>query len=166
MKVKKDSFVSIDYLISLGEKEFYPPNGQPERVSFCMGGGVMPPGLEEAMLGMEVDEHKVVHLTPEKAYGEIDQDLVMEVPRADFAPDLELKPGQIFEAEDHEGHQVFFLIQEIRPETVVVDFNHPLAGREMQVSVTVRQVRETTPEDFQAHHPGCDCAKAEKDPTH
>ncbi len=53
MKIDKNSFVTIDYLINLGEDETYPPDGKPEEISFCMGGGAMPPGLEEALIGME-----------------------------------------------------------------------------------------------------------------
>ena len=93
MKIEKNSFVSIDYLIHLGENETYPPNGQPEEISFCLGWGAMPPGLEEAMLGLEPGDQKVVHLSAEQAYGEFDPELLMEVPRSDFAPDVELNPG-------------------------------------------------------------------------
>ncbi len=149
MQIDKNSCVSIEYLIRLGEKEYYPPNGQPEEISFCMGWGVMPPGLEEALLGMKVDEQKMVRLTAAQAYGEIDQELIMEVPRSDFDPKLELKPGLVFETQDVEGHPAYFIVNEVRPEEVVIDFNHPLAGKHLEVSFTVRQVREATPEDLQ-----------------
>ena len=52
MKIDKNSFVTIDYLIRVGNRDYYPPNGQPEEFSFCMGLGVMPLGLEEALLGL------------------------------------------------------------------------------------------------------------------
>jgi FKBP-type peptidyl-prolyl cis-trans isomerase SlyD len=157
MKIDKTSFVTIDYLIRLGEKDYYPANGQSEELSFCMGWGVMPPGLEEALLGLEENAQKVVRLSAAEAYGETDQELIMEVPLSDFAPDVELKPGQVFETEDEEGHPVYFVVQEVRPETAVIDFNHPLAGKELEVSFTVRQVREATPEDLQQQHSCFEC---------
>lgn len=156
MKIDKNSFVTIDYLIRMGEQDYYPPNGRPEEISFCMGWGVMPSGLEEALLGLEEQAQKVVHLTPAEAYGEADQELVMEVPRTDFAADVELKPGQVFETVDDEGQPVYFLVQELRPETAIIDFNHPLAGKELEISFTVRGVREATPEDMQ-QQPSCGC---------
>jgi FKBP-type peptidyl-prolyl cis-trans isomerase SlyD len=156
MKIHKNSFVTIDYLIRMGEREYYPADGRPEEISFCMGWGVMPPGLEEALLGLEESVEKVVRLSPAEAYGDLDQELIMEVPRSDFAPDVELKAGQVFETEDEEGHPVFFVVQEVRPETAVIDFNHPLAGKELEVSFTVRQVREATPEDLK-HESSCGC---------
>ncbi len=149
MKIDKNSCVSIEYLIRLGQKEYYPPSGQPEELSFCMGWGVMPPGLEAALLGMRANEQKVVRLSPEQAYGEIDPELIMEVSRSEFDPELELKAGLVFETKDEEGHPAYFIIQEVKPEEVVIDFNHPLAGKELEVTFTVRQVREATPEDLQ-----------------
>lgn len=166
MKIDKNSHVTIDYLIRLGEKETYPPDGQPEEISFCMGWGAMPPGLEQAMLGMDVHEHKVVLLTAQEAYGDFDQELVMEVARTDFDPTLKLSPGQVFETEGDEGHRVFFIVKEVRPESVVIDFNHPLAGRELEVTFTVRQVREAKPEDLEQFQT-CTCPScAEGGPQH
>lgn len=163
MKIDKNSFVTIDYLIRMGERKFYPPSGQPEEISFCMGWGAMPPGLEEAMLGKEVNHQQVLLLTPEEAYGEVDRELIMEVPRTDFTPDLELRPGLVFETESEEGRQVYFVVQEVRPETVVIDFNHPLAGKELEISFTVRQVREATQEDLEQYH---SCFEGEEEGAH
>jgi FKBP-type peptidyl-prolyl cis-trans isomerase SlyD len=158
MKIDKNSYVSIDYLIHLGDNETYPPSGQPEEISFCLGWGVMPAKLEEAMLGLEEKDHKHLHLTPVQAYGEVDLDLIMDVPRSDFAPDLELRPGLVFETEGEEGQPVYFIVKEVHPDSVVIDFNHPLAGRELEVSFTVRQVREATPEDLKEYHSCFACA--------
>jgi FKBP-type peptidyl-prolyl cis-trans isomerase SlyD len=161
MKIAKDSFVTIDYLIHLDGGETYPPGGQPEEISFCMGWGAMPPGLEEALLGMDLNEQKMVRLAASEAYGEMDQELVMEVPRTDFDPNTELRPGLVFETENEEGHPVYFVVKEVSPEAVVIDFNHPLAGRELEVSFTIRQVRVATPEDLKEHQ-ACTCASCQE----
>lgn len=165
MKIEKNSFVTVDYLIRLGEAETYPPNGQPEEISFCLGWGAMPPGLEDAMIGLEAGDQKVVQLTAEEAYGEFDPELVMEVPRADFAPDQELNPGLVFETENDEGHTVYFIIQEILDDKVVINFNHPLAGRALEINFTVREVREATEEDLEAHE-GCTCSECGEGGSH
>jgi len=161
MKIDKTSFVTIDYLIRMGERDYYPPNGQPEEISFCMGWGVMPPGLEKALVGLEENAQKMVRLSAAEGYGETDQELVMEVPRSDFAPEVELRPGLVFETEDEEGQQVYFVVKEVQPETITIDFNHPLAGKELEVSFTVRRVREATPEDLQQQHSCFECQGGE-----
>jgi FKBP-type peptidyl-prolyl cis-trans isomerase SlyD len=160
MKIDKTSFVTIDYLIRLGENEFFPSSGQPEEISFCLGWGTMPPGLEAAMLGMVVNNSKEVSLSPQEAYGEVDEELIMEVPRGDFDPDLDIALGQVFETQDEEGHPLYFMIKELRPDTVVIDFNHPLAGKTLEVSFTVKEVREATPQDLQPEGT-CSCCGGE-----
>ena len=157
MKIGKDSFVTIDYLIRLGEEETFPPDGRPEEISFCMGWGVMPPGLEEALVGLQKADRKVVHLTSEEAYGEIDPELVMEVAREDFGPDTEVRPGLVFETEDEDGHLVHFVVKEVTGETVVIDLNHPLAGQELDIAFTVKGVRKATPEDMEE----CTCQECQ-----
>ncbi|MBM4275722.1 MAG: hypothetical protein FJ134_14855 [Deltaproteobacteria bacterium] len=163
MKIEKNSFVTIDYLIRLGEDETFPPDGQTEQISFAMDCGVMPQGLEEALIGMAKDEKKVIHLEPETAYGEIDQELIMEVPRSDFGAERDnLRPGMVFETESDEGHPIHFIVQEVKPDIVVIDFNHPLAGRKMDIAFTVRGVREATPEDLKP----CTCSACAEKPPH
>lgn len=152
MKVDRNSLVNLDYLLRLGPNEVYPSSGQPEEISICMSHGEMPPGLEEALLDMEPNEHKVINLSPQEAFGEVDESLIVEVPRAEFDPAVELRPGLIFEAADEGGKSSNFFIREVHPEKVLVDFNHPLAGKELQITIKVREVREATPEDVDRIH--------------
>ena len=155
MKITANSFVTVDYLVKLGEGRFFPENGIPEKVSFCLGQGMMPPDLEEAMQGMAVGEHRTVSLTPEQAYGQVDEQLIVELPRDSFDPGMELKPGLVFETVDEECHPVYFVVIQVKPQVVVADFNHPLAGKALDISITVREVREATPEDLQTCACGC-----------
>ena len=165
MNIDKDSFVTIDYLINLGEAETYPPDGKPEEISFCMGWGAMPPGLEEALIGMKESDSKVINLTASQAYGEFDDELLMEVPRSDFGPEVEFSPGLVFETENEEGQTVYFIVQEVRPDSVLIDFNHPLAGKDLEVSFTIRQVREATPEDIKEQNV-CTCSECQEGGSH
>jgi FKBP-type peptidyl-prolyl cis-trans isomerase SlyD len=154
MKVTPTSFVTIDYVIHSGEDEHYPKSGEPEEVSFCLGWGLMPGPLEEAMVGMTAMEQKTIRLSPQEAFGEIDDDLVQEVPREEFDPDADPEPGDVFETTDEEGHTAYFIVRDLRPESVVIDFNHPLAGKEVEFAITIKEVREATPEDVK----GCSCS--------
>ena len=131
----------------IGE-QVHPPSGQPEEISICIGHGGMPLGLEKALLGMEEDEIKVVNLSPQEAFGEVNEQLIYEVARNEFDPSVKLRPGLIFEATDDQGRPSKFFIRELRPETVLIDFNHPLAGKDLEVMINVRQVREATEEDI------------------
>lgn len=154
MKVTENSFVTIDYVIRLRGGQTFPQDGVPETISFCLGHGVMPPALEEAMMGMGVSDHKSVHLAASEAYGEVDEELITEVERADFDKEVDLRPGLVFETMDEENHPVYFVVSEVKPDTVVIDFNHPLAGKEVHIDFTVKEAREATPEDLKGE---CRC---------
>ncbi|OPX20150.1 MAG: hypothetical protein BZ151_05400 [Desulfobacca sp. 4484_104] len=155
MKIGQNSFVNLEYQLRIDNDTIYPPDGDPEEISICMGRGGMPLGLEKALLDMEEDEIKVVNLTPQQAFGEINDQLIYEVRRDEFDPSVELRPGLIFEATNEQGQPSKFYIRELRPETVVIDFNHPLAGKELEVVINIREVREATKEDIaQLYGPG------------
>ncbi len=160
MKITDTSYVTIDYLIRLEDGSVLPETGQPEEISFCLGYGVMPAGLEEALLGLEVNDHRVLHLSPQQGYGDPVEDYIMTVPRAEFDAHPELAPGLVFETEDEEGHPTYFLVKEVHPDTVVIDFNHPLAGQAMEIAFTVRAVRDATPDDLK-HYVCSTCQEGE-----
>ncbi|MDD3580810.1 MAG: FKBP-type peptidyl-prolyl cis-trans isomerase [Desulfobacca sp.] len=148
MKVGQNSFVNLEYQLRIDNDTIYPPDGEPEEISICMGRGGMPLGLESALMDMEEDEIKVINLNPQQAFGEIKDQLIYEVSREEFDPAVELRPGLIFEATNEQGKPSKFYIRELKPETVVIDFNHPLAGKELEVVINIRQVREATKEDL------------------
>lgn len=155
MKVTPTSFVTIDYLIRSDEDEYFPESRQPEELSFCLGVGLMPGPLEEALVGMAPNEQKTVNLSPEEAFGEVDESLIMEVPRQEFDPEVNPEPGDVFETTDEEGHPVYFIVKAMTLEAVVIDFNHPLAGKEVEFDITLKAVREATPEDLKE----CSCSE-------
>jgi len=155
MKVTPTSFVTIDYLIRADEDEYFPRSREPEELSFCLGWGQMPGSLEEALVGMTVNEHKTVRLSAEEAFGEVDDSLILEVPRQEFDPSANPESGDVFATEDEEGHPVYFVVKSLKTESVVIDFNHPLAGKEVEFAITLKAVREATTEDLKE----CSCAE-------
>ncbi|WP_257450055.1 FKBP-type peptidyl-prolyl cis-trans isomerase [Archangium lipolyticum] len=157
MEIAKDSVVSIEYRLHLGDGKTIDESDEGDPLVYLHGHEQIVPGLEKALAGKKVGDSLKVQVTPEEGYGEYDPDGVEEVPREDFPPDMELEAGGIVSATDDEGDDVDFLVKEVRPNTVVVDFNHPLAGKTLHFEVTVREVRKATEEELEhghAHGPG------------
>ena len=157
MQIANDSVVSIEYRLHLGDGKTIDESDPGEPLVYLHGHEQIVPGLEKALEGKKVGESLKVTVTPEDGYGEYDPDGVEEVPREDFPPDMELEAGGVVSATDEEGDEVDFLVKEVRPKTVVVDFNHPLAGKTLHFEVTVREVRAATTEELEhghAHGPG------------
>ena len=107
-------------------------------------------GLESALVGLDVGERKQVVVSPSDGYGEHDPRGLQEVPRQAFPPGFEPQPGMELTDEGPQGEPVPFVVREIKPESIVIDLNHPLAGKTLHFDVTVREVRAAT-DDERAH---------------
>ncbi len=157
MEIKKDSVVSVDYRLHLGDGKIIDESDPSDPLVYLHGHDEVIPGLEKALEGKKVGDSFKAQIPPEDAYGDYEPEGVEEVPREEFPAELELEAGGVVSATDEEGDDVDFLVKEIREKTVVVDFNHPLAGKTLHYEVTVREVRAATPEELEhghAHAPG------------
>jgi FKBP-type peptidyl-prolyl cis-trans isomerase SlyD len=152
MEIAKDKVVSIEYRLHLGDGKIIDESEPGDPLVYLHGYEEIVPGLEKALEGKKVGESLKVQVPPEEGYGEYDPEGVQEVPREEFPADMELEEGGIVTATDEEGDEVEFLVKEVRPKTVVVDFNDPLAGKTLHFEVTVREVREATAEELEHGH--------------
>jgi FKBP-type peptidyl-prolyl cis-trans isomerase SlyD len=156
MKIANGTVVEIDYTLHLGDGEVV-DRSEGEPLAYIHGEGHIVPGLEQALAGLDVGEKKQVVVAPGDGYGEHDPRGVQEVSRQAFPDDFDPKVGMQLVAEAPSGEPVQFVVKEVRQETVLVDFNHPLAGRTLHFDVTVREVRPATEEEIahgHAHGPG------------
>jgi FKBP-type peptidyl-prolyl cis-trans isomerase SlyD len=157
MEVAKDCVVTIDYRLHLGDGTYIDESSPEDPLVYLHGYEEIIPGLENALAGKKPGDSLKVTIPPEEAYGDYEPEGVQEVAREEFPKELELVAGGIVSATDEEGDEVDFLVKEIRGNTVVVDFNHPLAGKTLHYEATVREVRAATPEELEhghAHTPG------------
>ena len=148
MNIKDKVYVAFDYKLTLdsGEEVDSSPEGQP--LAFITGSSQIIPGLEKAMMGMSVGDNLKISIEPEDAYGQIKQELFKDVPKKHFPSDVELKPGMIFQTNGPQG-TITCNLKEIKDEhTVIVDFNHPLAGERLHFDVNIVTVREPTAKEL------------------
>ena len=102
--------------------------------------------LEEKLTGHEAGEEIVLTLPPNQ-FGEYDPRKIQELPREVFPPTNTLTPGGRYTTTTSEGKVLSFGVVDVQPTSIVVDFNHPLAGQEIVLSVKVEEVRQATPEE-------------------
>ncbi len=152
MKIGSGSVVGIDYSLHLGDGKVIDASEAAEPLTYLHGEGQIVPGLESALEGLSVGDHKQVVVAPAEGYGEHDPNGVQEVPRNAFPPTFEPETGMELTAEGPNGEPVPFCVREVRPETIVIDLNHPLAGKTLHFDVTVREVRTATTEEIQHGH--------------
>ncbi len=157
LEVVDDLVVSLDYTLRLDDEEVIDTSKGQEPLEFLQGRGQIIPGLEQALYGMAVGDEKEVVVAPADGYGEHDTDAFEVVERDVFPPDLDLKPGMGLRMRDSSGEALVAYVAEIRPEDVVLDFNHPLAGETLYFSVKIADLRSATKEELahgHVHDPG------------
>ncbi len=150
MDIAEKAYVAFDYKLTLdsGEEVDSSADGQP--LSFITGAGQIIPGLEKAMMGMTTGDNVKISVEPEDAYGLVNPELFQEIPKNQFPSDVELQPGMTFQAQGPQG-PIIINIKEVKDEdTVVIDLNHPLAGKKLHFDVDIVEVREPTSEELSA----------------
>ncbi len=143
--------VSMEYTLSV-DGEVLDSSKDAGPLQFLAGHDNIVPGLEREMVGMKIGESKDVLVLPEDGYGEFDADAFMEVPRSEFPSDMELEEGLELNVSDEDGQHQLAFIESFNDETVRLDFNHPLAGAELQFNVKVVGLRDATAEELEHGH--------------
>ncbi len=150
MKIDKDTVVTLSYTVTetTGQVVGRTEPGQP--VTALIGHRFLVPGLEKALLGHDKGDEFAVTLEPKDTYGEIDESLVQTIDRKLFG-DFEIAVGNVFEADSQNGPMAV-VVKEIKDDVVIVDGNHPLAGKVLNFLIVIEDVREATEEEIKHGH--------------
>jgi FKBP-type peptidyl-prolyl cis-trans isomerase 2 len=143
MKAKNGDTVSVHYKGTFQDGTvFDSSHDRGETIDFEVGAGQMIPGFNDAVVDMKVGETKTVTVAPEEGYGEVNPNALMEFPKTVFPDDFDLKEGEMVQGNSPAGQPMIGKINEIQEETVVVDFNHPMAGRELNFEIELVEIRD------------------------
>lgn len=151
MAIEKNQIVSIEYEVSDGEKVVDSNIGGMPLV-FMFGRGQIIPGLENAISNMSIGEKAEVLVKAEDAYGAYEAEAKQEVPRDQFAG-IELEIGMTLYGQGEDGGTVQVVVQDIGDESVIIDFNHPLAGKDLVFLVGINNIREASTEEIMSGIP-------------
>jgi FKBP-type peptidyl-prolyl cis-trans isomerase SlyD len=134
--VSAGNAVSLEYTLTLDDQSVLESNVGKEPMTYTQGAHEIVPGLETAMEGMKKGERKHVVVTPADGYGPIDPQAIREV-KKELIPAAAQKVGAQLQGQAADGSVAFPRVKEIKADTVVLDFNHPLAGKTLHFDVTV-----------------------------
>ena len=134
--VQTGNTVTAHYVGSLDDgSTFDSSRDRGEPLTTQVGAGQLIAGFESALVGMTVGETKTVTLGPSEAYGEYNENAIQEVPKAAFPENLPLAPGSPIYGQNPDGHTFPATVKEVREETVLVDMNHPMAGKNLNFEI-------------------------------
>jgi FKBP-type peptidyl-prolyl cis-trans isomerase SlyD len=151
MAIEKNQIVSIEYEVRDGNNVVDSNVGGAPLV-FMFGKGQIIPGLENGIINMAIGEKGDVLVKAKDAYGAYNDEAVQELPREQFAG-IELEMGMSLYGQGEDGSTVQVIVKEIGEDTVVIDFNHPLAGKELMFSVTINNIRDASAEEVMSGIP-------------
>lgn len=132
-----------------------------ERIVFGVTQGVIEP-LEKALDGLQQGDSFEAVVKPDEAYGQYDPEKLVTLPRDIFVvegkfDDEVVRPGAVLPMMTADGMRISGLVKEVTDTDVKMDFNHPLAGKDVKFKGTVKVVRDATPEELQPVEGGCGC---------
>lgn len=166
MKISTNKSVAVTYDLNVGEgeeRELMEKATTETPLKFVYGTGTMLPAFEKALMGLGVGDTFSFSISPEDAYGEYNEDHVLDLPKDLFLVEGKFDAEMIQEGNtvpmmDSNGNRMNGSVLEVKEDIVVMDFNHPLAGETLHFSGSVIGVNEATAEEIAALTAGgCGC---------
>ena len=142
MEVKKGDTIQVHYKGTLEDGSIFDQSYDREPLEFVAGIGQMIPGFDSAVLGMKIDEEKKVIIPSDDAYGIYDDQLVNEFSNEALPENFTPEKGIIMSLQDQNGNQMQGVITHIHDENIVIDFNHPLAGKDLTFDIKVLSITQ------------------------
>ena len=144
IQVTVNSTVKVHYTGKLADGEVFDTSDGKEPIEFTLGQGQLIPGFEKGLIDMKLNEKKTINMTKDDAYGEVNETLIQEVKKTDLPQDMEPKVGMGLVSKSPDGQEINLMVVEVKEETIVIDGNHPLAGRDLIFDLEVLEI--TAPE--------------------
>lgn len=150
MKIQKDTVVTLRYKVSDATTRQLIEDSKTPMVYLHGGYDNTFPKIEAALEGQETGFQATLQLAPEDAFGERDESLVRTIPKSEFPPGV--KVGGQLEGRNDRGEPQVFQVTKIKGPQVLLDGNHPLAGRALRFSLAVTGVRAASAEEIAHRH--------------
>ena len=138
--IHEGAVVSIEYTLTDEAGKVIESNVGKDPLSYIHGAGQIVRGLERELNGLKVGDRKKVQITPEDGYGPTNEKAFQEIPREGIPAEAQ-KPGAMLMTQAPDGRAVPVRVHEVKEKTVVVDLNHPLAGKTLNFEVEIKDIR-------------------------
>ena len=151
LAVEDEIVVTLAYTLKVDD-QIVDTSDEGDDLQFIQGAGEILPALEEQLYGMQVGDSKQLKLQPMDGYGEIDPEAIAKIPRSEFPKEIPLKAGVELELKDQDQEVHYALVESVSKEHVTLNFNHPLAGKELDFIVRVVSLRRASLEELEHGH--------------
>jgi FKBP-type peptidyl-prolyl cis-trans isomerase 2 len=136
MAIEEGKKVKFHYTLTVDDQVVQTSEGQ-QPLAYTHGSGEIIPGLASELEGMNEGEEKCVLVSAEKAYGKVNPEAFKEVPRSSLPEGLVPERDMMLQAHSQEGQEILVRVSDIKENSIIVDLNHPLAGKDLKFDVKV-----------------------------
>ena len=151
--IKNDHVVEINYTLKGDSGEVIDSSKEMGPLTFIMGKKNIIPGLESEIEGKKLGDTFNVTIKPEDAYGVRNEAMVQSVPKSQFGEDADkVEVGHQFQVQNENDQLMLVMVIEIEGDEIVLDANHPMAGKTLHFDVEIVSVRDATPEELERGH--------------
>jgi peptidylprolyl isomerase len=140
MEAKTGDKVRVHYTGRLIDGTIFDSSEGRDPLEFTVGAGQMIKGFDAGVQGMRVGDTKTLQIAAAEAYGERDEDAIIEFPAENVPSDMKLEPGMQLSLRNQYGQPVPVVVLEIREELIIMDANHTLAGKELVFDVELVEI--------------------------
>jgi FKBP-type peptidyl-prolyl cis-trans isomerase 2 len=143
MTIKKGDKIKVEYTGTFEDGKVFDSTTHGDHthpIEFEVGAKQLIKGFDDAVVGMAVNEEKSIKVTPEEAYGERREELSTEIPRDKLPKEPEPKVGMALMMNSPEGQQFPAVIKSVNEEKIIVDLNHPLAGKTLNFKIKIVEI--------------------------
>jgi FKBP-type peptidyl-prolyl cis-trans isomerase SlpA len=140
-QVKENDTVKVNYTGKLSDGQVFDSSEGKEPIEFTLGEGRLIPGFEKGLLDMKLNEKKTIEIAKADAYGDVNKDLIQEIKKAQLPQDMEPEVGMGLISKTPDGQEINLVVVEVKEDSVVIDGNHPLAGRDLIFDLEVVEIK-------------------------
>jgi peptidylprolyl isomerase len=142
MQAKQGHVVRVHYTGRLTDGTQFDSSEGREPLEFTVGAGQMIKGFDDGVVGMNVGDKKILNIPATEAYGERDEQAIIEFPASNIPADMKLEPGMQLTLRNQYGQPVPVVVLKVQAEVVIMDANHMLAGKELVFDVELVEILE------------------------
>ena len=132
--------VTVHYTGRLEDGTVFDSSVNRDPLQFTLGEGLLIPGFEQAVLGMNPGDSKTVEVSADQAYGPHQEEMVVEIDRQEFPPHFQPEVGQQLQIPQSDGRTTQLIVTDVSEQKVTLDANHPLAGRDLIFDIQLLEI--------------------------
>jgi FKBP-type peptidyl-prolyl cis-trans isomerase 2 len=139
-QVGKNDSIKVHYTCTTDDGLVFSSKETEKPLQFIVGQGSLLQPIEDGVVGMKLNEKKKIKIPRQQAYGEVQKELIQEIDKGLLPENVEVKEGLQLTSKQEDGSEMHFRVTKVMDKSVVIDGNHPLAGKDLEFEIELVEI--------------------------